>query len=309
MDQTVAVKPSLWDKFTGLFQIEIFNETSIADVVTLQALMGVLGSALAAIAIIVLGLAISGVVRRRIKSVARHHRSLDDTLFDFLGNIAGYAVLVFTGLFVLNTFGIQTTSIVAVIGAAGLAIGLALQGTLSNVAAGVMIILFRPLKIGDFVQVDDVVGTVKEINLNFIELADMGNVRVIMPNSDVWGNTIKNYSSNPTRRAEWTFGVGYGVNLAAAETVIRDTVMADPRSHTEPEPFLQVNNLGASSVDFLLRVWCDAADYFQYQADMKRRVKEALDAADIDIPFPTRTMVMDKIVVEKSAVPEKPDQA
>jgi small conductance mechanosensitive channel len=231
-------------------------------------------------------------LRRRIRKLAENHHSLDKTLFQFLGNIARYTVLAFTALFVLNTFGIQTTSIIAVLGAAGLAIGLALQGTLSNIAAGVMIVLFRPLKVGDFVKVDDTVGTVREITLNYTEIADLGNVRVVVPNSEVWGNTIKNYSGYATRRAEWTFGVGYGVNLAKAEQVIRDTVMSDPRSHSDPEPFLQVNNLGSSSVDFLMRVWCDSGDYFQYQADMKRKVKEALDEADINIPFPTRTVVV-----------------
>ena len=113
----------------------------------------------------------------------------------------------------------------------------------------------------------------------------------MVPNADVWGNTIYNYSVYDRRRAEWEFGVGYGVNLAQAEQVIRDTIMADERSIADPEPFIQVNNLGASSVDFLVRVWCDASVYFQYQADMKRKVKEALDAADINIPFPTTTIV------------------
>jgi small conductance mechanosensitive channel len=202
-----------------------------------------------------------------------------------------YTVLAFTGLFVLNTFGIQTTSLIALIGAAGLAIGLALQGTLSNVAAGVMIIFFRPLKLGDFVEVGGVMGTVKEITLNFTELSDLSNVRIVVPNSEVWGNIIKNYSSNATRRAEWTFGVGYGANLATAEKVIRETITADPRAHADPEPFIQVNNLGDFSVDFLVRVWCNASDFFQFQADMKRKVKEALDEAGVDIPFPTRTLI------------------
>ncbi|MEO1138185.1 MAG: mechanosensitive ion channel domain-containing protein [Pseudomonadota bacterium] len=260
---------------------------------TLETILGVAGSLVGATLIILLGFTIAAILRRRIKRLGEKHASLDDTLFNFFANISRYAVLAFTALFVLNTFDVQTTSIVAVIGAAGLAIGLALQGTLSNVAAGVMIILFRPLKIGDFVQVDDVMGTVKDITLNYTEIASLGNVKVVVPNSEVWGNTIYNYSSYPTRRAEWTFGVGYGVNLAKAEQVIRDTIMQDDRSHADPEPFIQVNNLGDSSVDFLVRVWCNAAEYFQYQADMKRKVKEALDTADIDIPFPTRTLVHD----------------
>jgi small conductance mechanosensitive channel len=159
------------------------------------------------------------------------------------------------------------------------------------VAAGVMIIFFRPIKLGDFVEVNGKMGTVKDITLNFTELASVGNVQIIIPNSEVWGNTIENYSVYTTRRAEWTFGVGYGANLKQAEDIIRDTIMADARSHTDPEPFIQVNELNSSSVDFLVRVWCDSSEYFKYQADMKRQVKEALDAGGIDIPFPTRTIV------------------
>ncbi|MEM9785461.1 MAG: mechanosensitive ion channel domain-containing protein, partial [Pseudomonadota bacterium] len=264
---------------------------TIADILTLEFLASAVGSVLAAIAIIVVGFIIGGWVRRRLVSLGGKHAHLDITLFNFLGNIARYVVIGFAFLFVLNTFGVQTTSVVAVIGAAGLAIGLALQGTLSNVAAGVMIVFFRPIKIGDFVEVNGQMGTVKEITLNFIELASLSNVQIIIPNAQVWGNTIVNYSVYDTRRAEWTFGVGYGANLKLAEETIRNTILADPRAKTDPQPFIQVNNLGDSSVDFLVRVWCDSADYFGFQADMKRQVKEALDAAGVDIPFPTRTVV------------------
>lgn len=286
MEQIEDVTETVGTKLGALLSTEIYDGKSFSDLLTLA------GNALAGAFIICIGFIVSSMLRRRIRKLAENHHSLDKTLFQFLGNIARYTVLAFTALFVLNTFGIQTTSIIAVLGAAGLAIGLALQGTLSNIAAGVMIVLFRPLKVGDFVKVDDTVGTVREITLNYTEIADLGNVRVVVPNSEVWGNTIKNYSGYATRRAEWTFGVGYGVNLAKAEQVIRDTVMSDPRSHSDPEPFLQVNNLGSSSVDFLMRVWCDSGDYFQNQADMKRKVKEALDEADINIPFPTRTVVV-----------------
>ncbi|MFO8125434.1 mechanosensitive ion channel family protein, partial [Yoonia sp.] len=134
-------------------------------------------------------------------------------------------------------------------------------------------------------------GTVKDITLNCTELAAISNVQIIIPNSQVWGNTITNYSTYDTRRAEWVFGVGYGANLKLAEDTIRTTILADPRAKTDPEPFIQVNNLGDFSVDFLVRVWCDSADYFAFQADMKRQVKEALDQAGIEIPFPTRTVM------------------
>ncbi|QOL81699.1 mechanosensitive ion channel family protein [Pseudooceanicola spongiae] len=274
-----------------LLNTEIWNGKSLGDLLTLDFLASLFGNVLAAVLILVVGLVLAGWAKRRITNLSKRHQRLDETLFEFLGSILSYAIIAFAFLFVLNTFGVQTTSVVAVIGAAGLAIGLALQGTLSNIAAGVMIIFFRPIKNGDFVEVNGQMGTVKNISLNFTELASLSNTQIIIPNSEVWGNTIVNYSIYPTRRAEWVFGVGYGSNLKTAEDIIRDTIMSDPRSHAEPEPFIQVNNLGDFSVDFLVRVWCDRADLFQFQADMKRKVKEALDTGGIDIPFPTRTLV------------------
>ncbi|WP_298840141.1 mechanosensitive ion channel domain-containing protein [uncultured Roseobacter sp.] len=274
-----------------LLSTEIWQGKTLADVLSVDFLLSTVGSIFAAIAILLLGWIVSAWLQRRVQNLGRRHRHLDDMLFDFLSSIVRYVVLGFTALFVLNTFGVQTTSVVAVIGAAGLAIGLALQGTLSNVAAGVMLILFRPIKMDDFVDVGGTMGTVKAITLNFTELADLSNVQVIIPNSMVWGNIITNYSTNKTRRAEWTFGVGYGANLAQAEKIIRDTIMADPRSMADPEPFIQVNNLGDFSVDFLVRVWVESSEFFAYQADMKRAVKEALDSGGVDIPFPTRTVI------------------
>ena len=274
-----------------LLTTEIINGRTLADLLTLEFVISVFGSVLAAILILVAGFIIGGWLRGRLIRVGQMNRHLDATLFSFLGNIVRYVIIGFAFLFVLNTFGVQTTSFVAVIGAAGLAIGLALQGTLSNIAAGVMIVFFRPVKLGDFVEVNGQMGTVKEINLNFIELASVANVQIIIPNSQVWGNTIVNYSAYDSRRAEWVFGVGYGADLKLAEETIRRTILSDPRSRTEPEPFIQVNNLGDFSVDFLVRVWCSSADFFQYQADMKRQVKEALDAAGVEIPFPTRKVL------------------
>ncbi|UWQ25266.1 mechanosensitive ion channel family protein [Leisingera aquaemixtae] len=279
------------ESFNNLMQTEIYGGKSLSDLVTLEFLAEVLGSVVAAVVILLAGFIVASWVKRRIVALGDTHASFDVTLFHFLGNLARYVILAFAVLFVLNTFGVKTTSIIAAIGAAGLAIGLAMQGALSNVAAGVMIILFRPFKLGDFIEVDGEMGTVKDINLNNTVIASLSNLKVIIPNSEVWGNTITNYSSFDTRRAEWTFGVGYGANLAVAERVIRETIMSDSRSHSDPEPFIQVNELNSSSVDFLVRVWVDAAEYFQYQADMKRKVKEALDAAGVDIPFPTRTIV------------------
>lgn len=282
------------ETLSNLMNTKIWQDSSLSDLLTLDFLASAVGSILGAVAILFVGWIFSGWAQRRIEKLSKNHKHLDDMLFEFLASIVRYVVMGFTVLFVLNTFGVQTTSVVAVIGAAGLAIGLALQGTLSNVAAGVMLILFRPIKIGDFVEAAGKMGTVKQISLNFTEMADTSNVQVIVPNAKVWGNIITNYSTNDRRRAEWTFGVGYSANLKEAETIIRDTIMADNRSHAEPEPFVQVTNLGDSSVDFLVRVWCDSSEYFVYRADMTRQVKEALDAGGIDIPFPTRTMVQAK---------------
>ena len=274
-----------------LFETELWQGKTVADLLTLEFLASAAGSVIAAIAILLLGWVISSWLQHRVENLGKRHKHLDEMLFEFLASIVRYVVLGFTVLFVLNTFGVKTTSVVAVIGAAGLAIGLALQGTLSNVAAGVMLILFRPIKIGDFVVIAGEMGTIKQINLNYTVLADLSNVQVIVPNSEVWGNVITNYSVNPTRRAEWTFGVGYGANLKTAEDIIRSTIMSDERAHTDPEPFIQVNNLNDSSVDFLVRVWCSADDYFAFKADMTRKVKEALDEGGVDIPCPTRTIV------------------
>ena len=260
-----------------LFETELWQGKTIADLLTLEFLASAAGSVIGAIVILLLGWVISSWLQHRVENLGKRNKHLDEMLFEFLASIVRYVVLGFTVLFVLNTFGVKTTSVVAVIGAAGLAIGLALQGTLSNVAAGVMLILFRPIKIGDFVVIAGEMGTVKQINLNYTVLADLSNVQVIVPNSEVWGNVITNYSVNPTRRAEWTFGVGYGANLKTAEEIIRSTITADARAHADPEPFVQVSNLGDSSVDFLVRVWCSADDYFAFKADMTRKVKEALE--------------------------------
>ena len=281
----------MMEALSNLMTLDIGGGRTLGDVLTLDFLAQMVGSVIAAILLLFAAFIIGGWARRKIVKIALEREELDDTLFTFLGNLLRYVVLILAVVVVLNTFGVQTTSLVAAIGAAGLAIGLALQGTLSNVAAGVMIILFRPIKLGDFVSVAGVSGTVKDISLNTTELATLDNVQVIVPNAQVWGSVITNYSVYDTRRAEWTFGVSYGSNLATAEQVIRDTILSDPRALKDPEPFCQVNNLGDSSVDFLVRVWCKSSDKFSFEADMKRQVKEALDKAGIDIPFPTQTLI------------------
>ena len=241
--------------------------------------------------ILVAAIWVGGFLKTYIVSYSREHEDIDETLFTFLGTIARYALLGFAGVFVLARFGIQTASLVAVIGAAGLAIGLALQGTLANVAAGVMLVIFRPFKIGDFVELGGFSGTVKVVSLFTTELATPDNVQIILPNGQVFGAAIKNYSFYDTRRVDMVFGVSYGSNLKEAEAILQELIDSDDRILSTPEAFLKVTNLGDSSVDFTMRVWVDASDTWDVKFDMTRRAKDALDAGGIDIPFPTTTVV------------------
>lgn len=241
--------------------------------------------------IIVGALFVSGLAAKQIRNAAGKYEQLDETLFGFFASLARYAILTIAAIFVLGQFGIQTTSLVALVGAAGLAIGLALQGTLSNLAAGVMLLVFRPFKLGDFINAGGQSGTVKSIDLFTTELATPDNVQIIVPNGDIWSSAITNYSAHDTRRVDLVFGVSYGSDLQAAETILRAQIDADERIHTTPAPFVQVTNLGDSSVDFTLRLWCDAGDYWAIKFDMTRGVKDAFDAGGIDIPFPTQTVI------------------
>ncbi len=279
------------DTIEQILSTEVTECLTVRTILSFDWLMSTLGDVVGAIVIIFLAFWVSGWIKRRILRLAERNRHVDKTLFTFLASIIRYTIIVLAGVFILQRFGFQTTSLVALIGAAGIAIGLALQGTLSDMAAGVMMVFFRPIKVGDFIEVDGNMGSVQAISLVATELATVGNVQVLIPNSRVWANTITNYSAYDRRRSEWVFGVSYGADLKLAEQIILDTIMADPRSMTDPEPFIQVNNLGDFSVDFLVRVWVPASEYFGYQADMKRRVKEALDAGGVEIPFPTRTVL------------------
>lgn len=251
----------------------------------------VLWSVILAGAILVAAVWLSGWVKNQIVAYAREYEEIDETLFTFVGAIARYTIIVLAAVFVLAQFGVQTTSLVALIGAAGLAIGLALQGTLSNIAAGVMLIIFRPFKVGDFVEVAGGMGTVKQITLFTTQLATVDNLQLIVPNSQVFSSAITNYSFYDRRRVDMVFGVGYGADLKAAEETILKVIGVDDRVLDDPQPFVKVSNLGDSSVDFTVRVWVERSDYFDVKCDIQQEVKQAFDKAGIDIPFPTRTII------------------
>lgn len=244
-----------------------------------------------AIAILVAAYWISGRVKSWLSRVGDNNAEIDDTLFTFLGSLAQYLILALAVIFVLNRFGIQTTSLVALLGAAGLAIGLALQGTLSNIAAGVMLVSFRPFKLGQFVELAGYSGTVKQITLFTTEIATLDNVQITIPNGQVWDSAIKNYSAYDTRMVDLTIGVSYSADLKLAEAVMTQIVKADARGFVEPAPFIKVTDLGESSVDFKVRVWCTASDYWGLKCDLTRQIKDRFDAEGIEIPFPTRTIL------------------
>jgi small conductance mechanosensitive channel len=181
---------------------------------------------------------------------------------------------------------VQTASLLAVLGAAGLAIGLALQGTLSNLAAGVMLLLFRPFKLDQVVDIGGKTGKVKGVRLFTTELATPDNVQIILPNAKVWGEAIVNFSHHETRRVDMVFGIAYGDPIDKAMEIIKAQVEADSRSHADPAPQIVVGELADSSVNIITRVWCDSGDYWDLKFDLTKSVKEAFDAAGISIPFP-----------------------
>lgn len=266
----------------------------LADYITAERIDTVIALSLNvvyALVILIVALAFSGWAKRRIEAISARHPRMDATLFGFLGNIAKYIILAMAAIFILNRFGIQTTSLVALIGAAGLAIGLALQGALSNLAAGVMIILFRPFRVGHFIEAGSSSGTVREISLFFTELKTYDGLQLILPNSDIWSSSIKNYSVNATRLVDLTIGVSYDSDLRTAEKVLKQIAEEEPRILAEPEPFIKVRELGDSSVDFVFRVWANSADWWALKCDLNRAIKEGFDAEGVGIPFPTQTVI------------------
>lgn len=243
---------------------------------------------ISAAAIMVAGWVIGSWLRKRIISL----KKLDPTISGFLGGFAKYAVLAVALVAVLGQFGIETASLLAVLGAAGLAIGLALQGTLSNVAAGTMLLILRPFKVGDYVEFGGTGGVVQSIGLFGTELNTVDNKYVFAPNSNVWGAEIVNYSRNKQRRQDIPVGISYSDDINKAFDVIQKVIDADDRlvRTKDKEPIIRVVAMGESSVDLMVRLWTKTEDFFAVQWDLNKAIKEALDENGISIPFPTRTL-------------------
>ncbi len=260
------------------------------EIVTLLATYGL--DVVGAIVILIIGIWVAGWTRRWLgRALARTGR-VDQTLQSFLSSLARYLILAITVLAVLSQFGVQTASLIAVLGTIGLAIGLALQGTLSNVAAGVMLLVFRPFRVGDYVEAGGVAGSVKALNLFTTELATPDNVQILVPNGQIWGAAVKNYSFHETRRVDLMIGIDYGDDMDKAIEAVRAVIGADDRVLAEPDALVVIGELSDSSVNLIVRVWCLAENYWPLKFDLTKALKERFDREGLSIPFPQSTVHM-----------------
>jgi len=246
---------------------------------------------ISAIILLIIGLRIASWLANTVRDQAAKRQNVDDTLAGFFSSLVRWGVTAAVVIAVFGIFGIPVASFAAVLGALTLAIGLSMQGALGNIASGVMIMLFRPYKIGDFVEISGESGTVKDINLFQTILATVDNVKIIIPNGEAIDGVISNYSGYTQRRCDITFGIDYDDDMDKAISIIRGVIEADERALKDPEPFVKVTNLGDSSVDITTRTWCEASDLWNMKFDLIKKVKEALDAGGISIPYPHTTLV------------------
>jgi len=252
----------------------------IAELATTYGLKFVL-----AIVVLVIGLII---IKALTKGVLRMMKrgNVDESLVPFIKSLVSVTLKVLLIISIMSMIGIQMTSFIAVLGAAGLAVGLALQGTLQNFAGGVIILLFKPYKVGDYITTQGYSGTVKEIQIFTTILTTPDNQTVIIPNSPIAVNPLTNYSTQETRRVDFTFGIGYSDDIDEARYVINKIINEDERILKDPEPLIKISNLGDSSVDFATRVWVKSGDYWSVFFDTNEKVKKAFDSEGISIPFP-----------------------
>lgn len=246
---------------------------------------------LIAMIVLIITIILSKLAKSWIKRLGLSYKNLDDTLFIFLSNIVSVIIQILGFIFILQRFGFETTSIVALLGAAGLAIGLALQGTLSNFAAGIMLIIRRPFKQGDFIEVANRMGTVKEISVFTTELASLDNLQLIVPNGQIWGSTITNYSTYDKRRLDLKFNVAYESDILYVEQLIREILNNESRLHSAPEHLVSVDSIEANSMSILVRAWCDSQHFFGLKLDLIKKVKTELDKNGVGRAIPTSKII------------------
>lgn len=246
-------------------------------------------SVIGAILILIVGWTISRLLGRWVRSLLTRTHRVDPTVVGFFSVFVRYAVLVVVVIMVLGQFGVQTASIITALGAAGLAIGLALQGTLQNIAAGIMLLVLRPFRVGEYIDAGGISGTVQEIGLFATELQTLDGLYRMVPNSLLWNVPVTNYSRQPERRYDLVVGIGYEDDIDKAQSVLMDLAKAETRILAEPEPWTFVSELGDSAVSVTLRYWTSSADWWNTSRDMTKAAKIAFDENGISIPFPQIT--------------------
>ena len=255
-----------------------------------------------AIVLLVVGWTVAGWIRRVIRRTLDSVPVLDETLKPLIANLVRYAVLIFVLIAVLNQFGVQTTSIIAVLAATGLAIGLALQGMLANIASGVMLLFLRPFNVGEYVEAGGIAGTVAEIGLFNTEIKSSAGPGLVVPNSKIWDGPITNFSRNPTRRFDIAVGIGYDDDIDGAMALLKGLLTGDDRVLDDPEPLVVVQELGDSAVIINLRAWTRSGDYGATVWDLNKEIITELQATGYSIPFPQRDV---HIVSGEAASQEK----
>lgn len=260
----------------------------------------------AAILILVAGVILAGWMERLVRGVAGRTTHIDETVRPILGTVVRYAVLILFLIATLGQLGVQTASLLAVLGAAGLAIGLALQGTLANIAAGVMLIYLRPFRVGDYIEVENIAGTVKEIGLFVTHLETWDGLFLFAPNSKIWDRPLKNHTRNAVRLINIVLEISYGSDPAVARRVLLDLADDDPRVLKDPSPYVYVENYGDKGVKLTFRAWAPNRIYWDVHRALIEEAKRRLEAAGIDIAFPHRIV---HVVPEQESAPPPPGAA
>ncbi len=259
-----------------------FNLDSIYDLIVKYGLKLIL-----AVITLVIGLWIIGLIMKGIRR-SMEKRNVEASLRQFLGSLLSVTLKIMLIISVISMVGVEMTSFVAILAAAGLAVGMALSGTLQNFAGGVLIILLKPFKVGDYIEAQGFSGTVKDIQIFNTILKTPDNKTIILPNGGLSTSPMTNYSTETVRRVDFSFGIGYSDDIDKAKKVILEIINGDQRIHKDPEPFIAVSELADSSVNFAVRVWANASDYWGIHFDMIEKVKKTFDKEGISIPFPQR---------------------
>lgn len=240
-----------------------------------------------ALVIFIAGRWIAKVIRNLVKRMMKK-ANMDEMLTSFVGNILYSALLVVVIIAALDQLGVNTSSILALFAAAGLAVGLALKDSLSSFAAGVMLVIFKPFRAGDFIEAAGITGVVEQLRIFSTVMRTGDNREITVPNSQIYGGTIVNYSARDTRRIDMTFGIGYDDDIKKAKALIKEAMNEDERILKDPEPVILLMELADSSINFAVRPWVNSGDYWVVRGDLMEKVKEIFDANDISIPYPQR---------------------